>query len=97
MLTTTNRRRLSWNGLHLRLRGGWGRDRVGDVEGCWRASIAMDKAFGEVVREARDGGATWREIGRRLGVVEDANDKDEVLAAVVGARRMMYERFWGDA
>ena len=97
MLTTANRRRLSWNGLHLRIRGAWGRDPVGDVEGCWRASIAMDKAFGEVVREARGAGATWQEIGRRLGVVEDASDKDELLAAVVGTRRMMYERFWGDA
>jgi len=79
------------------MRGGWQRDPLGDVAECWRASIAVDKAFGAGIRQARASGVSWERIGRRLGVVENASSEAQLLEAVGTARRRMGERFWNEA
>jgi len=54
----------------------------------------MDKALGEAIRQARDAGVSWEQIGRALGVSEAATNEADVREAVLIARRAMSQRFW---
>ena len=96
MLVTDKRLRLSGSGTRVRIhkRGNWRDDQVDGLKVCWRATIGMEKALGEAIRQARDAGVSWEQIGRVLGVAETANNETDVREAVIIARRAMSQRFW---
>jgi len=99
MLVAQKRLRLSGHGTRIRLhkRGNWKGDEIDGLRMCWGATIAVEKALGEAVRQGRDAGLSWEQIGRALGVVETATSGTEVLEAVITARREMSQRFWATA
>ena len=80
MLTRTPQLRISGHGSGLRL--------------THRASMAVDKALGEAVREAIATGASWRDVGRALGVAENAETDRDVINALGQAKRAVWSRFW---
>ena len=96
VLAHAPRLRLSGHGPGLRLRtlGGWRHHPLEDVGECCRASTAVDKALGEAVREAIAAGASWRDVGRALGVSEDAETEAEVIDAFARTKRAVWGRFW---
>jgi hypothetical protein len=57
--------------------------------------MALEKALGESIRGAIAGGASWREVGRVLGVAEDAESKQDVIAAAARTKREVWGRLWG--
>ncbi len=97
MLTHGPRIRLRGHGARLRLRerGHWQSDPLAALRECCCASMALDKATGEAIRGAIAGGASWREVGRVLGVAEDADSKNDVIAATAQTRLHVWGRFWG--
>ncbi|WP_133787752.1 hypothetical protein [Kribbella sp. VKM Ac-2571] len=96
MLTRTPQLRISGHGAGLRLRhpGSWQRDPLQAVHECCRASIALDKALGEAVREALATGASWRDIGLALGVSENAETHQDVINALGQAKSAAWSRYW---
>ena len=80
-------------GEHLRLRLDGAADPLANVRECCRASVAVEKALGEAVRDALAAGHTWAEVGHALGV--EAETSDGVRAQYDTARRWMRTRFWG--
>jgi hypothetical protein len=96
MMTRTPQLRISGHGAGLRLRhrGSWQRDPLQAVQECCRASIALDKALGEAVRQALATGASWRDIGQALGVTENAETDQDVINALGQAKRAVWSRFW---
>lgn len=80
-------------GEHLRLRFGGGTDPLANVRECCRASVAVEKALGEAVRDALNAGHTWAEVGHALGV--EASTPNGVREQYDTARRWMRTRFWG--
>ena len=96
MLTRAPHLRLASHGgrLRLRQRGRWYQDPLAGIRECSRASIAVDKALGEAVRQGVASGASWREIGRALGVTDDAQTQRDVLEALAEHRRAVWRRFW---
>jgi hypothetical protein len=96
VLTRSPQLRLSGHGRRLRLRhrGQWRRDPLAAVRECCRASLAVDKALGEAVREAMATGSSWKDIGRALGVAEDAQTDQDVINALTDTKRRVWRRFW---
>ena len=96
MLTRAPKLRLSGHGTRLRLhqRGQWQQDPVTTLRECNRASTAVDKALGEAIRNARAQGMSWREIGRGLGIAEDAQTAQDVVDAMAQTKREVWRRFW---
>lgn len=95
VLTKAPRLRLSGHGAGLRLRGrGRWRDPLEEVRECCRASMAVDKALGEAVREAIGTGSSWRDVGRALGVSADADTHADVIHALAESKRAVWRRFW---
>jgi hypothetical protein len=96
VLTQGPRIRLTGRGdrLRLRQRGEWQQDPLQDVRECCRAAMAIEKALGEAVRAALASGASWQEIGRVLGVAEDAQSKQDVIEALAETKREVWRRFW---
>jgi len=96
MFVTDKRLRLSGSGARIRIhkRGNWKDDQIEGLKVCWRASIGLEKALGEAIRQARDAGVSWKQIGRALGVAETASDEADVREAVIIARRAMSQQFW---
>ncbi len=60
--------RLKGSGEHLRLRVARAQDPLANVRECCRASVAMEKALGEAIRDALVAGHIWAEVGDVLGV-----------------------------
>lgn len=85
--------RLTGSGEHLRLRVAKAPDPLANVRECCRASVAVEKALGEAIREAIDSGHTWAEMGQSLGV--EANTSTGVGERYEASRRWMRSRFWG--
>jgi hypothetical protein len=56
--------------------------------------MAVDKALGEAVREAIATGSSWREVGRAMGVSEDADTEADVIDALAESKRAVWKRFW---
>jgi hypothetical protein len=56
--------------------------------------MAIEKALGEAVRAALASGASWQEVGRVLGVAEDAQSKQDVIEALAETKREVWRRFW---
>ena len=96
MLTHTPRLRFSGHGeqLRLRQRGDWQHDPLAAVRECCRASMAIDKALGEAVREAVAAGVSWQEVGRTLGVTDHGQNEQAVIEAFADTKRMVWHRFW---
>jgi hypothetical protein len=96
MAARTRRLRLASHGrkLHLRTLGNWTSDPMDGVAECCRASMALEKALGESIRQAKSTGHSWAEIGRALGATETATSFEEVAEAVATNRRRTWERFW---
>lgn len=96
MLAQAPRLRLSGHGPRLRLRtlGRWRHDPLEDVRECCRASMAVDKALGEAVREAIKTGSSWRDVGRALGASEDADTEADVIDAFAESKLAVWNRFW---
>jgi hypothetical protein len=57
--------------------------------------MAVDKALGEAIRGAVAAGASWRDIGRTLGVAADAETEQAVIDALAEQKREVWRRFWG--
>ena len=56
--------------------------------------MAIDKALGEALYEARARGVSWREVGQALGVAEQADAEQNVVDALADAKRQVWRRFW---
>lgn len=64
------------------------------VAECCRALMALEKALGESIREARSAGHSWAEVGRVLGATEAAASFDDVADAFAARERAIWELFW---
>jgi hypothetical protein len=91
--TSTATMRLRGSGEHLRLRVGKASDPLANVRECCRASVAVEKALGEAIRDALAAGHSWAEVGHALGV--DANTSVGVREHYDTSRSWMRRRFWG--
>ena len=91
--TSTATLRLKGSGEHLRLRIAKARDPLADVRECCRASVAVEKATGEAIRDALAAGHTWAEIGEALGV--EAATSVGVREQYGHSRSWIRARFWG--
>jgi hypothetical protein len=91
--TSTATLRLRGSGEHLRLRVGKAPDPLANVRECCRASVAVEKALGEVIRDALAAGHNWAEVGQALGV--EARTSVGVSEQYDNSRSWMRTRFWG--
>jgi hypothetical protein len=91
--TRTTTLRFKGGGEHLRLRIAKAPNPLGNVRECCRASTAMEKALGEVIRDALAAGHSWTEVGQALGV--EANTPVGVREQYDASRSWMRTRFWG--
>jgi hypothetical protein len=64
------------------------------VTECCRALMALEKALGESVRQARSAGHSWAEVGRALGATDSAASIDDVADAFAANKRATWELFW---
>jgi hypothetical protein len=96
MAVTSRRLRLKGygTGLRLSISGDWGSDPMGGVSECCRALMALEKALGESIRQARNAGHSWADVGRALGATETAASFDDVADAFAVDKRAMWELFW---
>jgi hypothetical protein len=93
MGTSTAALRLRGSGERLRLRVAKTPDPLANVRECCRGSVAVEKALGEVIRDALAAGHSWAEIGQALGV--EASTSLGVREEYDASRRWMRKRFWG--
>ena len=91
--TSTATLRLRGSGQQLRLRVGKAPDPLANVRECCRASVAVEKALGEVIRDALDAGHSWAEVGHALGV--EAGTSVGVREQYDTSQSWMRKRFWG--
>jgi uncharacterized NAD(P)/FAD-binding protein YdhS len=72
VVTRAPRVRIVGAGTRLRLRplGDWDSNPVDALRECCRAQTALAKAMWQTVRQARDAGHSWTEIGDALGVTK---------------------------
>jgi hypothetical protein len=91
--TSTATLRLRGSGEHLRLRIAKAPDPLANVRECCRASVAVEKALGEAIRDALAAGHDWAEVGHVLGV--DASTSVGVAEQYDASRSWMRARFWG--
>lgn len=91
--TRTATLRLRGSGEHLQLRVAKAPDPLADVRECCRASVAVEKALGEAIRDALAAGRNWAEVADVLGV--DAGTSVGVAEQYDASRSWMRSRFWG--
>lgn len=91
--TTMPTLRFRGSGEHLRLRVTSAPDPLSNVRECCRATVAVEKALGEAIRDALAAGHSWAEVGQALGT--DATTSTAVRDQYNAARRWMRSRFWG--
>ena len=84
--------RLPGSGEHLRLRVVKAADPLAYVRECCRASVAVEKALGEAIRNALAAGHSWAEVGQALGV--EASTSVGVKKQYDTSRSWMRTRFW---
>ena len=96
MAATSRRLRLrgQGRGLRLSISGDWTSDPMGGVTDCCRALMALEKALGESIRQARSAGHSWAEVGRTLGATESATSFEHVADAYAANKRATWELFW---
>ena len=93
--TRTATLRLRGSGDHLRLRVALAPDPLANVRECCRASVAVEKAPGEVIRDALAAGHSWAEVAQALGVA--AETSVGVREQYDASRSWMRTRFWSTA
>ena len=93
IVASTATLRLRGSGEHLRLRVAKAPDSLANVRECCRASVAVEKALGEVIRDALAAGHSWAEVGQALGV--EAETSVGVGEQYDASRSRMRTRFWG--
>jgi hypothetical protein len=91
--TSTATLRLRGSGEHLRLRVVKAPDPLVNLRECCRASVALEKAMAEVIRDALAAGHTWAEVAQALGV--EADTSVGVREQYDTSRSWMRTRFWG--
>lgn len=91
--TSTTTLRFRGSGEHLRLRVASVPDPLTNVRECCRASVALEKALGEAIRDALAAGHSSAEVGHELGV--EAGTSAGVREEYDASRRGMWSRFWG--
>ena len=91
--TTTATLRLRGCVEHPRLRVAKAPDPLANVRECCRATVAVEKALGEVIRDALAAGHSWAEVGQAFGA--DADTSVAVREQYEGFSRWMRTRFWG--
>jgi hypothetical protein len=91
--TSTATLRLRGSGEHLRLRVAKAPDPLANVRECCRASVAVEKALSEVIRDALAAGHSWAEVGQALGV--EATTSVGVREQYDTSRSRMRTRLWG--
>ena len=84
--------RFRGSGEHLRLHVATAPDPLANVRECCRASVAVEKAIGEAIRDALAAGHSWAEVAGALGV--EATTPAGVTQQYDAARRWMRTRFW---
>lgn len=96
MLTRSKRPRFSGSGERVRFHppASWHQNPLDGIRESFRSTIAIEKALGENVQRARDAGHTWSEIGLAFGVVEDANNSDDVIRGLVTAKTDLWSRMF---
>lgn len=87
------KRRLRMTPRGLRTVGDWETEPLAALRDACRASIAVEKLIGESILKARDAGHSWQEIGRALGVNENASDWNEVAQDLATSRRHVWDRY----
>ena len=94
MLSRTHRPRFSGRGNRIRFHppSTWQQVPLEGIRESFRSSIAVEKALGENVQRARAAGHSWENIGRALGVVEDASDASDIIAGLTRARADLWTR-----
>lgn len=96
MAVTSRRLRLRGHGTGLRLSisGDWSSDPMLGVTECCRALMALEKALGESIRQARSAGHSWADVGRALGATETAASFVDVADAYANNKRATWALFW---
>jgi hypothetical protein len=96
VLTRLSRPRFSGTGNRVRFHppAKWHQNPLEGIRESLRATIAIEKALGENVQRARDAGHSWSEIGRALGVVQDAKNADEVIQGLARAKSDLWSRMF---
>jgi len=56
--------------------------------------MALEKALGESIRQARSAGHSWADVGRALGATETATSFEDVADAFAAKKRATWELFW---
>jgi hypothetical protein len=90
--TSTPTLRFRGSGEHLRLRVATVPEPLTNVRECCRASVAVEKALGEAIRNALAAGRSWAEVGQALGA--EATTSVGVKEEFDASRRWMRSRFW---
>ena len=72
------------------MRGDWQREPLEAIQECCTASVAIDKALGQVIANARAADLTWNEIGRVMGAAEAASSWNEVSSALARNRQEIW-------
>jgi hypothetical protein len=90
--TSTTTLRLRGSGEHLRLRVVKAPDPLANVRECCRASVAVEKAMGEAIRDALAAGHSWAEVGQALGI--EATTSVGVREQYDTSRSWMRTRSW---
>jgi len=92
MKTGTTTLRFRGSGARLRLRVAPVAQPLTNVRECCRASVAVEKALGEAIRQALATGHSWAEVADALGV--EASTPTGVRDSYEASRRLMRSRFW---
>ena len=93
MLTAKPRLRIVGHGkgLRVRQRGDWAADTSASLRESCRASIAIEKTLAQAVGRAHASGMSWAEVGRALGIAEQAETKRALIDALDDSRRAVLE------
>jgi hypothetical protein len=99
MVIRTSRPRFSGRGSRIRFHppATWHQRPLEGVKESFRATISIEKALGESVQSARAAGATWRDIGRALGVIDNAANVEDVVRALAAAKSELWNRMFASA
>ena len=81
----------------MRKIGVWNRDPLTELTITCRTAVAVDKAFGESVRAAREAGRSWSEIAHALGLPSTLSNWEEIAAVLATRRQAVWSRTAGEA
>jgi hypothetical protein len=96
VLTLSRRPRFSGRGRRVRFHppATWHHSPLVGLEEAFRATLSIEKALGENVRRAVASGYTWQDVGRALGVADDAASSEDVIGGLVVAKTHLWRRMF---